>query len=59
MIRIGVESNHFRFGMEYNFVPATYVTAVGATEQNSSTVIYKNNYFALKVGILIGGGKKR
>jgi hypothetical protein len=59
LVRIGFDLNHFHLGLEYNFVPSTYVTAIGSDAQNSPTVIYKNNYFALKIGINIGGGKKK
>jgi hypothetical protein len=58
LVRIGMEFNHLRFGMEYNMVPSTYVTASGPGDQNGSTVVYKNNYFALKIAMAIGGGKK-
>ncbi len=59
LARIGFDWDHFHLGMEYNFVPSTYVTANGNDVQNSPTVVYKNNYFALKLGVSIGGGKKR
>jgi hypothetical protein len=57
--RIGFEAAHFRFGMEYNFVPSTYLISMGADGQNQSTFQYRNNYLALKIGICIGGGKKK
>ncbi len=59
LARIGFDWHHFHLSMEYNFVPSTYVTAIGNDVQNSPTVVYKNNYFALKLGVSIGGGKKR
>jgi hypothetical protein len=59
LVRIGLDLNHFHLGLEYNFVPSTYVTAIGSDAQNSPTVIYKNNYLALKIGVNIGGGKKK
>jgi hypothetical protein len=57
--RIGFEAAHFRFGIEYNFVPSTYLISTLADGQNLSTVQYRNNYFALKIGMCIGGGKKK
>jgi len=58
-VRIGFDLDHFHLGLEYNIVPSTFVTAIGSDAQNSPTVIYKNNYFALKIGVNIGGGKKK
>jgi hypothetical protein len=58
MVRIGLEFNHLRFGMEYNMVPSTYMTVSGSGYQIGSTTIYKNSYFALKIGVSVGGGKK-
>ncbi len=59
LVRIGFDLDHFHFGLEYNFVPSTYVTAKGNDAQNSPMVMYKNNYFALKIGVNIGGGRKK
>jgi hypothetical protein len=56
--RIGIEFHHLRLGMEYNMVPSNYVTVSGSGDQTGTTVVYKNNYFAMKIGISIGGGKK-
>lgn len=58
LARIGFNWDHFHLSLEYNFVPSTYVAAIGNDAQNSPTVVYKNNYFALKLGVSIGGGKK-
>ncbi|MBC7922038.1 MAG: hypothetical protein H7Z75_13230 [Ferruginibacter sp.] len=41
--RVGAELGHFRAGLEYNLVPK-----MGEV---------KNSYFAVKLGVLIGGGK--
>jgi hypothetical protein len=59
LLRTGIEIQHLRLGIEYNFVPSTYVSAVDANEHTTSTVIYKNSYLGFKAGICIGGGKKR
>ena len=59
LVRIGIEFNHLRLGMEYNMVPSTYFTASGSGDQTGTMVVYKNNYFALKIGISVGGSKKK
>ena len=41
--RVGAELGHFRVGLEYNLVPKMREI--------------KNNYFSVKLGVLIGGGK--
>ncbi|MDJ1472004.1 hypothetical protein QNI19_07580 [Cytophagaceae bacterium DM2B3-1] len=43
--RIGFEAGHFRMGLEYNLI----------TGQPSD---FNRNYFSLKLGAVIGGGKK-
>lgn len=58
-LRTGFEVGHFRLGIEYDFVPTTYVSAVDAEGHATSTVIYKNGYFGFKAGICIGGGRKK
>ena len=58
-LRTGFEVGHFRLGIEYDFVPSTYVSAVNAEGHATSTVIYKNGYFGFKAGICIGGGRKK
>jgi hypothetical protein len=58
LIRTGIEFNHFRLGLEYNFVPSTYVTAMSADGKNSSTAIYSNSYFAIKIGVVFRHKKK-
>jgi hypothetical protein len=59
VLRTGFEISHFRFGIEYNFVPSSYVSAVDANGHASSTVVYRNGYFGLKAGVSIGGGKRK
>jgi hypothetical protein len=59
LLRTGIEIHHLRLGIEYDFVPSTYVSAVNADQHATSTVIYKNSYWGFKAGICIGGGKKR
>lgn len=58
LVRTGIDFFHFRLGVEYNFVPSTYVSAVNANDQATSTVVYKNGYIGFMAGISIGGGKK-
>jgi hypothetical protein len=57
MLRVGVEVSHFRFGVEYNLVPSTDVTGFD-TNGNSVTGKAKNGYIGIKIGGVIGGGRK-
>jgi hypothetical protein len=60
LLRTGFEARHFRFSVEYDFVPAKYVSYT-ETENGSSTTMeetYKNNYFGVTFGIVVGGVKK-
>ncbi len=59
LARLGFDAEHFHLSVEYNFVPSTYYNTVSNADQNASTVLYKNSYFSLKLGVSIGGGKKR
>jgi opacity protein-like surface antigen len=55
MVRGGLETRHFRFGLEYNIVPkTTYVDYNGS----GKTITAKNGYVGIKVGICIGGGPR-
>jgi len=55
LARAGFESRHFRFGVEYNFVPSTKFEDQYGSENNITT---KNGYLGIKVGICIGGGPR-
>ncbi|RYY23102.1 MAG: hypothetical protein EOO04_14760 [Chitinophagaceae bacterium] len=55
MVRGGLETRHFRFGVEYNIVPATKYTNYNGS---GNTVTTKNGYLGVKVGICIGGGPR-
>lgn len=57
MLRVGVEVSHFRFGVEYNLVPTTDVVGYD-TNGNSVTGKAKNGYIGIKIGGVIGGGRK-
>ena len=46
--RIGVETGHVHFSLDYNVIPKT--EADGAE--------FKNSYFAIRVGVFFGGGRK-
>ncbi len=60
MIRAGIEVKHFRFGVEYNFVPTTssIQSVYNETTFNYDVVNVesKNSYFSIKVGFCFGGG---
>lgn len=53
MIRIGFETGHLRFGVEYNMIPKTEQIDPITNEQTAT----KNGYLGVKVGLCIGGGK--
>lgn len=62
MIRGGIEYKHLRAGLEYNLVGKT---AVPGYTDNSTTpaVVYpgydvKGSYIGIKLGVLIGGGRR-
>jgi hypothetical protein len=60
--RIGVEFNHFRFMVEYNFVGnmTEYVSTFGNNGiQGGNFVTVDKSYINLKMGYFIGGGKKK
>jgi opacity protein-like surface antigen len=59
MIRAGVEAYHLNLSIEYNFAPATYVSALDANGESTATVAYQNSYLGLKLAISIGGGRKK
>lgn len=55
IIRAGAEVKHFRFGIEYNFIPDTDITAydnVGNVTKGKS----KTGYIGIKAGFCFGGG---
>jgi outer membrane protein W len=58
MIRAGVELSHFRVGVEYNIVPSTKLETVNASTGVHTTEKSKNGYLGIKIGFVIGGGKK-
>jgi len=54
MIRAGVETGHFRAGIEYNLVPST--TLKDSYDPNK-TEKSKNGYLGIKIGFFLGGGR--
>lgn len=59
MVRVGAELSHFRIGLEYNIVPATKLETVnGGGSGTVSTIKTKNSYMGIKLGFVIGGGRK-
>jgi outer membrane protein W len=55
LIRAGAEFRHFRFGVEYNFVPKTSVAESTPGAKDGYTV--QNAYLGVKFGVCIGGGR--
>jgi hypothetical protein len=59
MVRSGFEFHHFRFAVEYNFIGSTNQTITdNNTGDKVGTATTKNGYCSIKLGILIGGGRK-
>ncbi|MET0244910.1 MAG: outer membrane beta-barrel protein [Flavitalea sp.] len=54
MARVGFETWHFRFGLEYNFVPKTQIPD---HYYPGTTIASKNGYLGTKAGFFIGGGR--
>ncbi|MBO9199401.1 MULTISPECIES: outer membrane beta-barrel protein [Niastella] len=57
MVRAGVELSHFRVGLEYNIIPSTKIESVNGSGVKT-TYSSKNGYMGIKLGFVIGGGKK-
>ena len=56
MIRAGFEYKHLRFGIEYNLVSNTTVPPSSSSSNDGYDI--KNSYLGIKLGVLIGGGRK-
>lgn len=53
MLRLGIETGKFRFGVDYHLIPKTKIQSI-----SGSTLGYQNNnYFTFHFGLFIGGGK--
>jgi hypothetical protein len=57
MIRLGLEWHHLSFGVAYHFVPSTTLTTT-EIDQPTTKDTYKNGYWGITLGIILGGGKK-
>jgi hypothetical protein len=58
MTRAGFEVHHFRLSFEYNFIGKSSQDVYDNTGTKVGTVASKNGYCTIKLGVLIGGGKK-
>ena len=58
MVRAGVELSHFRVGLEYNIIPSTKLETINSQTGVHTTNSSKNSYLGIKVGFVIGGGRK-
>lgn len=58
LIRTGFEAGHFRLGIEYNLVPKTEIVAYAGNGSGDTKIESKNSYIGIKIGAVIGGGKK-
>jgi hypothetical protein len=54
LVRAGFEAGHFRLGLEYNLVPKTKIDA-----GSGQTIESKNGYIGMKLGVCIGGGRRK
>jgi outer membrane protein X len=58
--RLGFDYGHLSFNMEYNIAGSSKITTTSMfTHIPTVTGYVDNNYFSTKVGVLIGGGKKK
>ena len=57
IVRLGAEVKHFRLGIEYNFVPDTYLNDYN-TYPGTATTKSKNSYIGIKAGFCFGGGPR-
>jgi hypothetical protein len=57
LIRLGFEWHHLCFGFAYHFVPTTSITT-SENDLGTTTAIYKNGYWGITLGFMLGGGKK-
>lgn len=62
MIRGGMEYKHLRIGLEYNLVGKTTVAPFTDNSTSPATIYpgyeVKNSYVGIKLGVLIGGGRR-
>jgi len=56
-LRMGFQWHHMSLEMAYNFVPTLYVSN-SIIGYPTITETYKNGFFGLTLGIMVGGGKK-
>lgn len=52
MLRAGAEIKHFRFGVEYSFIPSSRLNDYNNVDNGS----LKNSYIGIKAGFCFGGG---
>jgi len=58
--RLGFDYGHLTINIEYNMMTPVKVTTVDLTMIEPPSISYTNgNYFAIKIGLSIGGGKKK
>ena len=56
MTRSGFEFKHLRFGVEYNIVGKTIIDPSSSFDNRGYEIA--NSYIGIKLGVLIGGGKR-
>jgi outer membrane protein X len=59
MVRTGFELSHFRFGFEYNIVPKTKFDGFDENGNPTTGLTSNNSYMGIKLGVCIGGGRKK
>jgi len=59
VVRSGFEFSHFRFGVEYNIVGKTKFTGYDGDGNPTTGLTSNNNYMGIKIGAVIGGGRRK
>ena len=59
MLRAGVEAGHFRMGIEYNLVPKTTFDGYDENGNPTTGLTSNNSYMGIKIGVCIGGGRRK
>ena len=59
LVRTGFEFSHFRMGFEYNIVPKTKFTGYDGDGNPTTGLTSNNSYMGIKVGVCIGGGRRK
>ena len=59
LVRTGFEFSHFRMGFEYNIVPKTKFQGYDGDGNPTTGLTSNNSYMGIKIGVCIGGGRRK